>query len=935
VTSGARSATTVGQSVRLKIPTSAFVNQAVSASLTATPARTGRPVQLQVLASGKWQPLAAGVETNRGAANLSLFAGKAGHYTYRAYLPAWRGAAAAIGASVTVTIKPDQTVPDPDARPLTDAEAAAISDFDSTTGSVALTNPPASAASIGTGDIVMVPPRDGALSGALRRVTKVTHSGSTTTLGTTDANLPQAIDNTTDGASDIGLTVLSSTFTPTEGVTVQSLPASPNRVRASGLQPTSVNVLNLSVQKRWDGPLNSFAELSGAVVVTPSVDLSLDVDWTGLKGYKFGAGVEVANSLTASVGVEDSASQSFTLGELTQTRGGMIGPVPVWVQATFTLVAEFSESGTVTVTMQESQSGKVSAGLTNTSSTDLAPRAYSTTAKTDSVIASAEAAGQLTGFIGPQVELMLYSLAGPYAKLGARAEATISYTPPTTFTCAIEFGAHAEAGLKTSDALKKLTGQSFGTSSSINFLTTTVSGCPAGTGGGGDGDDAGSDLAIVTSGLASGTVGTAYQETLAATGGTAPYTWTATGLPAGIIAADGNLSGTPNLAGDYPVTLTVTDAASHTASADMTLTVTADSSDSVRAVQIAAGGDHSCALTTAGTVKCWGRLWASGPGDQNYTDYSSPVDVPGVTNVKAIAAGGQHTCALTNTGTVKCWGSNGYGQLGDGTTVLPSQPVDVIGLTDVKAIAAGGQHTCALTNTGTVKCWGYDYDGELGHEDSTYYLYRSSAVDVTAVTDVRSIAAGASHTCALTNTGTVKCWGWNKFGQLGDGTDITRRVAVDVAELSDAAEITAGGRHTCALTTTGTAKCWGYNYQGQLGDGTNTDRYTATEVTGADFKALSAGSLHTCAVTNADTVKCWGDNSQGEIGDGTQRTDRFSPTEIASLIDVRTISAGELRTCALTAAGTAKCWGDNSYGTIGDGSFVAVRLSPTDVIGFG
>jgi cysteine-rich repeat protein len=276
------------------------------------------------------------------------------------------------------------------------------------------------------------------------------------------------------------------------------------------------------------------------------------------------------------------------------------------------------------------------------------------------------------------------------------------------------------------------------------------------------------------------------------------------------------------------------------------------------ATAIAVGSFHSCALFTQGDIKCWGGNNAGQlglgsvltQGDQQGEMGDNLAFVSLGQKVTAITAGWIHTCALLADGSVKCWGSNEYGQLGledtnnrgDGADEMGDKlPAVNLGTgKTAKAVAAGTYHTCALLSDGSVKCWGRNEYGQLGVGDIDHRGDAPGemgdnlpAVDLGAGKTAVAIDAG-SHTCALLNDSSVKCWGFNEDGQLGledtnnrgDGADEMgdKLPAVNLGTGKTATAITTGSAHTCARLNDGTIKCWGWNGFGQLGLGVSGDR---------------------------------------------------------------------------------------------------------------
>lgn len=266
-------------------------------------------------------------------------------------------------------------------------------------------------------------------------------------------------------------------------------------------------------------------------------------------------------------------------------------------------------------------------------------------------------------------------------------------------------------------------------------------------------------------------------------------------------------------------------------------------------------------------------------------------------------------------------------------TSTPSPTATFVYITEsaaVAQVAAGSDHACALDVAGTVRCWGWNGFGQLG--DGTTHS-RTAPVAVTGLPIVTQLAAGGGSTCALTIDASLWCWGWNTFGQLGDGTTIDRSVPTKVAALDQVQQVTLGNGHGCALLAGDRPVCWGWNHYGQLGSGTTTSSPLPVAVVDAPagIAQLSAGDEHSCARTAAGGLWCWGANHTGQLGDATT-SPSARPTPVSGMsAGVEEVSAGLLHTCAIRD-GAALCWGRNVAGQVGDGTMTR-RLLPTVVAG--
>lgn len=373
---------------------------------------------------------------------------------------------------------------------------------------------------------------------------------------------------------------------------------------------------------------------------------------------------------------------------------------------------------------------------------------------------------------------------------------------------------------------------------------------------------------------------------------------------------------------------------------------------------ISAGERHTCAVVTNGTVRCWGDNYYGQLGNTTNNGVDdranpSPRRVVGLTDVVQVVTGDRHSCALLGDGTVSCWGNNFYAQLGNTTNLglhnANPTPTPVAGLSDVTQITTGLHHMCALSGDGSVSCWGLNNFGQLGNDLNPGGSNRNpTPTPVAGLSAATQITSGYHHSCALLDDGTSACWGSNELGQLGNATtsgdSSSNHSPLAVEGLSEVIEVTAGGNHGCAVLDGGSVSCWGNNFYGQLGNssdvGTNSPHPAATTVAGlSDVTQLAGGYGSSCALLGDETVSCWGINVYGQLGNPTNNGTILSnptPAPISGLVDVKQITAGYGHSCAVLGDETAKCWGVNYFGQMGN-SFdlrtLTAHPTPTAVVG--
>lgn len=365
------------------------------------------------------------------------------------------------------------------------------------------------------------------------------------------------------------------------------------------------------------------------------------------------------------------------------------------------------------------------------------------------------------------------------------------------------------------------------------------------------------------------------------------------------------------------------------------------------AIWVAIEEEHGCAVRANGTVVCWGRQSTGQLGNGvSSSALENTVRVPGISTAVAVTVGIAHSCALLADGQVRCWGSNSFGQVGTGattpTTIL--SPATVVGLQDVTEIRAGSQHTCALRSNGEVWCWGNGYRGGLGDGvlGSHSVPTPTRVLGLSGVVRLGISPTSSGSSCALLRDGTVRCWGHNLNGRLGDDSLDDAATPRVVTGVSAAVDIDISYSGACATRSDGRIVCWGSNADGALGIGTTTDvgfnKGYVNDITTA--VGVRTGDRYGCALLSNDRVRCWGRGNSGQLGDGNSAAPRTSPTAEIALDDARgpegRLAASIQQTCAISSGPTpvVRCWGDASGGVMPGTSVTGVRdprvISGTD-----
>ena len=358
---------------------------------------------------------------------------------------------------------------------------------------------------------------------------------------------------------------------------------------------------------------------------------------------------------------------------------------------------------------------------------------------------------------------------------------------------------------------------------------------------------------------------------------------------------------------------------------------------------IMAGYDTTCAINRSGAVLCWGDNGSGQAGTNDSTTYSydTAQQVVGLTSGIVSLGAGESTSFAVRSGALLGWGDDSYGELGDGAPSTQQYAPVSSGVTSGGTRVAGTYDATCVIQSGAVLCMGYDGNYEIPNGATLTYLNKTTPTTTLITNKASTIGAGEDGTmlCASLTDGTVQCWGTPPFGtSLGDGTTTTgTNTPVTVTGISTAVSVAVSSTHACILLSTGALECWGDDYYGELGDGgpgdAGTSQSAPVAATLTGVARVAVGDYFTCALTTAGAVECVGYNSNGQLGNGTTSFTATSTWQTPISSGAIDITAGYAHACALMSDGSAKCWGANYNGQLGNGTMTD-SSSPVTVTGF-
>ncbi len=335
---------------------------------------------------------------------------------------------------------------------------------------------------------------------------------------------------------------------------------------------------------------------------------------------------------------------------------------------------------------------------------------------------------------------------------------------------------------------------------------------------------------------------------------------------------------------------------------------------------VSAGYYYTVAIKNDGTLWAWGRNSAGQLGDGTTVNRNVPTRIGNATDWAAVSAGGDTTVALKTNGALWAWGSN----TGDGTTIAKKVPTRIGSATNWASVSSGGTHALATRADGTLWAWGRNTAGQLGNGFAGPDW--KVPTQIGSATNWATVSAGHEHSMAIKTDRTLWGWGYNRLGQLGDGTLSSKNVPTRIGTGSTWASISASSYSTHATKTDGTLWAWGSGSYGILGNGTAADKPDPTQIgAAANWAAVSAGGSGVVARKNDGTLWAWGGSSivQPNASYGV-------PTQTGAAANWATVSAGAFHAAALKVDGSLWAWGGNTYGEVGDGTSIA-KNSPVNI----